>query len=775
MEIRKVAVLGAGVMGSGIAAQVANAGVPVLLLDVVPAGATDRNALAAGAVERMLGTEPAPFMDRRNARLVTPGNLEDDLDALADVDWIVEAVVERLDVKRDLYRRVDAVRKPGSVVSSNTSTIPMSSLVEGMPDAFRADFLITHFFNPPRYMRLLELVAGPDSRAQAADAVGRFCDERLGKGVVRANDTPGFIGNRIGVYWLQVAALEAMEMGLSVEAADAVAGRPMGIPRTGVFGLLDLVGIDLMPHILASMDATLAADDPFREYARLPPLVERMIADGYTGRKGKGGFYRMRRDGGRRVKEAIDLATGEYRTSVEPSVEAVRAAREGGLAALVASDDVGGRYAARVLSRTLAYAASLVPEIADDVVAVDEAMRLGFNWRHGPFELIDTLGPAWLADDLRAQSRPVPPLLERAVAAGGFYRLSGGRREHLAVDGTWRPVERAPGVLLLEDVKLAHGPLARNGSASLWDLGDGVLCVEFHSKMNAIDADTLAMLRTAMERVASGHRALVIHNEGDNFSVGVNLGLALFAANIAAWDEIERLVEAGQRTYAALAAAPFPVVGAPAGMALGGGCEVLLHCDAIVAHAETYMGLVEVGVGLIPAWGGCTAMLARWAAEPKAPRGPMPAVGQCFESIGMAKVSRSAAEARALHFLRPQDQIVMNRDRVLAAAKQRALELATDYRSPEPTSLTLPGPSGAAALDLALHGLRLKGQATAHDAVVATALARVLSGGDADPTRPVDAETVRALERESFMGLIRQPATIARMEHMLETGKPLRN
>jgi 3-hydroxyacyl-CoA dehydrogenase len=660
------------------------------------------------------------------------------------------------------------------VVSSNTSTIPLRDLTEGMGEDFQRDFMITHFFNPPRFMRLLEVVDGEHTRAEASGAIREFCDRALGKGVVACKDTPGFIGNRIGVYWLQCAVSEAFAMGVSVEDADALIGRHAGIPKTGVFGLVDLVGIDLMPHILASMDATLAAGDAFREYFQTPDLVKKMIADGYTGRKGKGGFYRMNRAGGKRVKEALDLATGEYRPARTPALPALDAAREGGLRGLVAGDDPGARYAWRVLSRTLAYAASLVPEIADDIVAVDAAMRLGYGWKKGPFELIDELGASWFAGRLAEEGAAVPPLLQ-AAGDGRFHRVEGGRLESLSVGGGYEPVSRPDGVLLLEDVKRAGRPLARNASASLWDVGDGVLCVEFHTKMNAIDPDVLAMLRGAVDAVREHHRALVIYNEGSNFSAGANLGLALFAANTAAWEQIEKMVREGQETYAALKYAPFPVVGAPSGMALGGGCEVLLHCDAVVAHGETYMGLVEVGVGLLPGWGGCKEMLTRWHTHPKRPGGPMPPVAKVFETVSVATVAKSAAQARDHLFLREADRVVMNRDRVLAEAKQRALELAADYAAPEAAEITLPGRSGYCALDMAVDGFAKQGKATAHDRVVAGALATVLSGGDADVTEPVTEDALLALERREFMRLVRHPDTLARVEHMLETGKPLRN
>lgn len=776
MKIEKAAVVGSGVMGSAIAAHIANAGVPVLLLDIVPQGANNRNALAEGAIARMLKTEPAPFMSKAAAALVTPGNIEDNMGGLADVDWIVEAVIEHPVVKRELYAKLESARKKGSIVSSNTSTIPLKSLTEGLPKSFAKDFLITHFFNPPRYMRLLELVAGTATRKSAVEAIRNFADERLGKGVVDCKDTPGFIANRIGTLWLQVAIAEAFDMGLTVEEADAVVGRPMGVPKTGVFGLMDLVGIDLMPHVAASMLAALPEGDAYRRIFKEIPLVKKMIADGLTGRKAKGGFYRLvRQDGGARVKESIDLKTGQYEPSVEAQLESVEAARKGGLRGLVEHPDKGGRYAWRVLSETLAYAASLVPEIADTVPAVDEAMRLGYAWRYGPFELIDRLGTRWFADRLKASGMTVPPLLEKA-AGRPFYKTEGGKLFYLATTGEYAELARRPGVLLLSDIKRASSPLAKNASASLWDIGDGVVCLEFHSKMNAMDPEILEMVQRAIKIVKGGHKALVIHNESENFSVGANIGLALFAANVALWPMIEEQVGRGQQTYKALKYAPFPVVAAPSGMALGGGCEILLHSSAVQAHAETYMGLVEVGVGLVPSWGGCKEVVTRWLAHKRRPGGPMPAIAKAFELIGTARVSRSAFEAKEMLLLREEDSITMNRDRLLADAKAKALKLARRYKPPEPPKeIRLPGPTAKAALALVVDDFRHQGKATPHDAVVSLELATVLSGGNTDITETLGEDDLTKLERQAFMRLIRTEGTLARIEHMLETGKPLRN
>ena len=773
-EIKKVGVIGAGVMGAGIAAHITNAGVPVVLLDIVPEGAEKRDALAEDAVKKLLKADPAAFMHKRNAKLITTGNIEDHLDRVADCDWIIEAVIEKVEAKHAIYGKIDAVRKPGSIVSSNTSTIPLAVLCEGMPGGFARDFLITHFFNPPRYMRLLELVAGETTRADAVQAVRRFADVALGKGVVECKDTPGFIANRIGIYWLQCGVLEAMEAGLTVEEADLVCGRPMGIPKTGVFGLLDLVGLDLMPHVLGSLAGALPETDAFHAVRREPELIRKMIADGYTGRKGKGGFYRLDTSSGKRVKEAIDLETGAYHPAQKPRLDSVEAARKGGLRALMEHPDKGGRYAWRVMARTLGYAAHLAPEIAGDIVAVDEAMRLGFNWKYGPFQLIDQLGAAWFAEKLKADRLPVPDLLA-TVGAGTFYRTHGGRPQHLTFDGGYADVRRPTGVLLLSDVKLRSEPLARNASASLWDIGDGVVCLEFHTKMNALDLGTLAMVGKAVDIVADGYQALVIYNEGSNFSAGANLGLMLFAANLAAWPMIEDMLVRGQDAYKALKYAPFPVVGAPAGMALGGGCEILLHCDAVQAHAEFYVGLVETGVGVVPAWGGCKEMLLRWSASPLRPRGFMPPVIKVFETVGTATVARSAPEARDLLYLAADDGITMNRDRLLADAKARALDLVDGYTPPQPPEISLPGPAARVALTMVLYGLRRLGKATPHDEVVAKVLAGVLSGDGTDVTESLTEDDLLALERRAFMELVRHPATIARIEHMLDTGKPLRN
>lgn len=798
--INKVAVIGSGVMGMGIAAHMANAGIPVVLLDIVPKDAENRNVLAEGAIAKALKTKPAPFSHKRKAKLVTAGNLEDNLDMLADVDWIIEVVIERLDIKQDVYKKIDAVRKKGSIVSSNTSTLPLHELTSGMPDSFCKDFLITHFFNPPRYMRLLELVAGKKTRTALLKQIEEFADIRLGKGCVHCKDTPGFIANRIGVFWLMSGLIDAIELGISVEDADAVMGKPIGVPKTGVFGLFDLIGIDLMPHIAKAMLDYLPKTDAFCEIYREPKLVTKMIADGYTGRKGKGGFYRINKDGGKKTKEAINLTSGDYSKANKSKLDSVSAAREG-LHALVTHDDIGGQYAKAVLVKTLAYTASLIPEISDDIIAVDDAMRMGYNWKYGPFELIDRLstkeqsGAAWLAATLKADGQPVPPILT-AVGNGTFYHTEEGLKHYYnPTQKTYDPFLIAKDAWMLHEKIAGHKPLFKNGSAKLWDIGDGVACLEFTSKMNSVDPETLRAINASVEIVKKDFKGLVIGNDGDNFSVGANIGVLLFAANIAAWSTIDDILAQGQQALLGLKYAPFPVVSAVSGMALGGGCEITLHSDAVQAHIESYMGLVEVGVGVVPAWGGCKELLFRGANKPtftdgmkmmaktgKMPSmsamrggGAMPIIAGAFETISMAKVAESADQAKDIGFLNDKSRITMNRTRVIPDAKALCLELAKDYTPPETQVISLPGESGRDALFMAVDGFVQNGKATAHDEIVSKELAHVLTGGDCDITDELTEQDILDLERKHFLNLVKTEGSRDRIEYMLDNGKPLRN
>ncbi len=803
--INKVAVIGAGVMGSGIAAQVANAGLPVVLLDIVPPKLDDfggnRNAFAEGAVAKMLKTEPASFMRKSNAKLITCGNLEDDLDKLADVDWIIEVVVENLEIKHKTYEILQKHRKKGSIISSNTSTIPLHKLAEGQPAAFKKDFMITHFFNPPRYMRLLELVVGKDTRKDAIETVRAFCDERLGKGVVACHDRPGFIANRLGVYWLTVGVNEAIKQGISIETADAVMSKPCGIPKTGVFALIDLVGIDLMPKLSESLLTNLPKDDAYRDVFIDHKFIHEMIDAGYTGRKGKGGFYRLNPDApkGTREKQALPLGTakfdeGSYAKASKPKLKSIDAGRKG-LKAVVTTDDAGGKYAWEVLKQTLFYAAELVGEIADTVHDIDEGMKLGYNWKAGPFEMIDALGPKWFAEKLLEANIGVPDILEQ-VGDGTFYRIENGKQQYFGLDGKYHDVVRPDGVLLLRDVKLTSEPIIKNGSANVWDIGDGVLCFEKTSKMNTFDEGTFDLLEETNKLISKSddYKALVIYNEATHFSAGANLGLALFMINIAMWPQVENFITRGQKTFMDLKFAPFPMVSAPSGMALGGGCEILLAADAVQAHAETYTGLVEVGVGLLPGWGGCKEMILRFQERERAKFAadmgkigkeniwfspdttPVGAVRKAFEVIGMASVSKSAFEAVDIGYFRETDGISMNRDRLLYDAKKRALELAEGYTPPEKREdIRLGGAGAKMALKLAVSDLRKSGKATPYDVVVSEHVATVLSGGDTDYTETLSEDDLIKLELQEFMKLLRHDGTLDRIEHMLTTGKPLRN
>ncbi len=768
--VKKVCVIGAGVMGAGIAAQVANAGIPVLLLDIVPREGGDRDAVAKGAVAKMLKTDPAPFMSKRAAKLVETGNIDDHLDCVAECDWIVEAIVERLDIKQALYAKLEALKRPGTPVSSNTSTIPLGNLVEGRSDQFKADFLITHFFNPPRYMRLVEIVRGEHTDVAVAEKVEDFVDRFMGKRIVRAKDTPGFIANRIGTYWLAIAINAAMDQGLTVEEADQIGGRPMGVPKTGIFGLIDLVGVDLMPLLSKSLSSTLPAGDPYFDTIRPLPLVDKMIADGFTGRKGKGGFYRF--DKATRTKLSLDLATGEYRAEAKPAELPGKTGKD--LAALITEPGKIGTYAWTILGSVLSYAAMLVGEAADDVVAIDDAMKLGYNWKYGPFELIDRMGPGVLAARLAAEGRDVPAILTTA-GDRPFYRVENGQRQYLTAGGEYADVPRADGVELLEDIKLRSQPILTNLSASLWGVGDGVAALEFHTKMNALDDQVVALINEAIPVVRERFKALVVYNEASNFSAGANLGAAMFAVGAGLWDMVEASVAGGQQAYKALKYAPFPVVSAPAGLALGGGCEILLHSDAVQAHAETYAGLVECGVGLVPGWGGNGEMLDRWTKSRTLPNGPMPVLTKVFQAVSTAQVAKSAAEAKEMMILRKDDGITMNRDRLLADAKAKALSLVEGYAAPEKPTFRLAGESGRTGLNMAVADFHKKGMATEYDLVVADRLAEVLTGGEADLVDTVTEDQLLDLERAAFMSSVKDPRTQARVVHMLQTGKPLRN
>lgn len=790
-----VAVLGSGVMGSGIAALLANAGCTVHLLDIVPEGAQDRSILAKSAIDKQLKAKPASgFTHPRNVKRVTAGNLEDNADVLGQCDWIIEVVLEDIAVKQKVYHTIDQHRKAGSLVSSNTSTLPLRVLIDGMPESFARDFCITHFFNPPRFLPLLEVTGGTTCDPRHIKRVSQFADVALGKGVVLCKDTPGFLANRIGVFWMMSGLAEALKLGITVEEADALMGRPLGIPKTALFGLFDLIGIDLMPMIAKAMLATLPKDDRFRTIYAQPELVKTMIAEGYTGRKGKGGFYKIDTRDGAKVKMAKNLQTGDYAVAKTPQLASVEAAK-GGLAALVTHNDIGGQFAKAVLVQTLHYAASLVPEISDDILNIDEAMRLGFAWKYGPFELIDRLstkkqaGSDWLIDACTEADLDVPELL-KAAKGKTFYKQEGATRYYLTLDGEYKALVTPDDKYMLADVARGQKPLLKNGSAQLWDMGDGIACLQLTTKMNTIDDGVLDMMQRSVAYVGEHAKGLVIATDAEQFSLGANLGFLMYLANLADWKTISKVIKAGQDAVMALKFAPFPVVAALNGMALGGGCETALHCDAIQAHIESYPGLVEVGVGLIPGWGGCKEMLLRHqqlaqrvahdvraGRKPTAlmPQGPMPVISQSFEKIMLAKVGGSAQEAQDMLILNDKSRITMNRKRVLPDAKALCLELAKDYSAPQPQEIFLAGESAKTALLMAIDGFKAQGKATPHDCTIGEHLAIVLSGGDVQPGQGLTEQEVLDLEHEMFMQLIRTKPTHARIQHMLDTNKPLRN
>ena len=777
----KVAIIGSGLMGSGIAAQIANSGTKVLLLDIVSKNSANRNFISEKSIETLLKTKPAPLMHKRNAKLITPGNIEDHMHLISECEWVCEVVVENLSIKHEIYKKIEKFCSKDTIISSNTSTIPLSKLTSGFSNFFKEKFMITHFFNPPRYMPLLEVVPGKETKQDYINRIVEFSDIYLGKEIVVCKDTPGFIANRIGIFWSMVSTQKAYDLDLTIEEADSIVGKPMGVPKTGIFGLADVVGIDLIPHVTNSMISNLAKSDPYcvayleQEELGISQLFSDMVDAGYTGRKGKGGFYRLNSSSGSKVKESRNLKNGNYSISIKPkNLQSVRAAKKG-LRALVEYDDKGGRFAWQVLSKTLSYAASLVPEITENIVNVDIAMKNGFMWKKGPFEMLDELGPSWFAGKLKSEGIDVPEILEK-VGSGSFYSDKEGMLNYFTTDGEYEEVTMPKGYLSVLDIKRGQSPIFRNPSINLWDMGDDILLAEFISKMNSIDPLIMEGLSEAASLCESGKfKGLVIGNDGTNFSAGANLGLASFICNVGAWDEVYKFVHGGQLTFMSLKHGNFPVVGASSGLALGGGCEVLLACDRVQAHSETYIGLVEVGVGVVPAWGGCKEMLRRWSEDSKSPKGPMGSIVKIFENLGTAKVASSAQEARDMKFLLDSDKITMNRSRVLHDAKETCLQLVEGYVAPEINEYNLPGPSGKAALDLAVSDLVKSGHATPHDVVVTDKLAYILTGGNTDILDKVSEDKLLEMERTCFVDLVKTEATLDRFEHMLTKGKPLRN
>ncbi len=754
-------------MGSRIAAHFANAGIPSLLLDV-------STELAKKGVENAAKQRPGGFFLDSLTSLVSPGNFESDLARIGDCDWILEAVVENLEIKRALLKKVEALRKPDSIVSTNTSGIPLRQISEGFSPAFRRHFLGTHFFNPPRYLHLLEMIPGADTDREILDFVSSFADKRLGKGVVPCKDTPNFIANRIGSFFGGTVAKIAAEGDYTVEEVDAITGPLIGLPNSASFRLLDIVGLDVWAFVGTNLYHAVP-EDRWRDRYLMTDAQKKMIERGWLGEKSGQGFYK--RVGKEKEIYAIDLHTLEYHPAAKvkfPSAEAARNIEDLGerLRMLVKSDDRVGSFLWRLYSDLFLYSAEMVPQISDRIVEIDRAMRWGYAHKLGPFELWDALGFEDVCRRLEAEQREIPENIQkmRRAGAASLYRAadSDGRpgTEYFDLVCTrYAALEQRPGIVSLSDLKRARGVVKQNAGASLIDVGDGVLCVEFHSKMNSLGEDQISMLQAGLEETQKNFEAMIIANQGENFSVGANLMLVLLAAQEGEWDELNAAIYRFQQVNMALKYAPKPVVAAPFARSLGGGCEIPLHCAAVQASAETYMGLVEVGVGLIPAGGGCKEMLLRL----KDPR-------RAFELIGMAKVSSSAEEARQFGFLSQGDHVSMNPNRLIGDAKARALELARDYTPGRPrTDIKAGGESAFAMLKLGAWAMHKGGYITDYDLVVAEKLANVLSGGRFTGEQTVSEQHLLDLEREAFLSLCGQAKTQERMQYMLKTGKPLRN
>jgi 3-hydroxyacyl-CoA dehydrogenase len=771
-KIGKAAVIGAGTMGLGIAGQLANAGVEVLLLDI-PAAGDHRNAISERAIQRLLDPNQPGLLRRDFAERIEIGNVEDDMHKLADCDWIAEAVVERLDIKRALYREIDEVRKGGSIVSSNTSTIPISLLVEGMPEAFQAEFAITHFFNPVRFMRLLEVVRGEHTRPEVIRCLEEFNEERMGKGIVVCNDTPGFLGNRVGVFAIQTALHLAFEMGLKAEEADAIFGRPMGIPKTGVFGLYDLIGIDLMSDAAKSFVSLLPESDAFHAVSAELPLMTRMIREGFTGNKSdKGGFYRQKSSGGT-DKETLDFESGTYRDfdHAKPAI-AVAAEEAEDFTLLLDDDSAHGKYAWEVLSRTLCYAAELVPDVHESLVSVDDAMKLGFNWIQGPYEMIDTMGVDNFIARLEAEGRDVPAFV-RTAAGRSFYRTDRGSLEYLQADGGYRTLQRAPGVIRFSETRRTKKPILENAKSSYFEIDDRIGLIEFHSKANTQDPESMELFASAVEHAKEHMRGLIVHNDAAHFCCGANLESVLAFINAEDMDGLDEFLEHFQRTVLDMRYAPIPAVAAASGLSLGGGFEVLLGCNEVIFHANSVTGLVESLVGLVPGGGGVKEMLYRWAArEGDVAKGAWKA----FTNIGYGRTAASPLEAELLCMFREGvDRYVMNRDRLLQTAIDSVNEVSDGYAPQRQGPLKMPGRRVLAEMVEWLEAARAKGQLTPHDVTTATQIAMITTGGDVDAGTEMSESEICALERRAFLELCRTAETKARIEHMLHYGTPLRN
>jgi 3-hydroxyacyl-CoA dehydrogenase len=802
-QIKKAMVIGSGVMGGGIAGHLANAGIPVYLIDIVPFKLTPaeeakgltlqspvvRNRIVNQGVDFLKKSKPPGLFSPTRMELITVGNLEDNFEWIKEADWIIEVVVENLKIKHEVMARIEGARKPGSIVSTNTSGLPIYQIAEGRNDEFKRHFLGTHFFNPARYLKLLEIIPTPQTDPGLVDFMMKFGERRLGKTMVLCKDTPNFIANRVAGITGTSAINYVLQNDLTVEEVDAVTGPLIGHPKTATFRLQDLVGLDIASHVANNLYPAIP-EDPFREAIRGPvkELTGTLVEKGWLGNKAKQGFYKkVKGPDGKKDTLVLDLKTLEYRPQQKPDIPWVKQAK--GIETLPEritfiskQEDRLGKMIAYNTAQALSYCAWLIPEISDDLYAVDDAVRAGFFHELGPFEIWDILGVKETAARMEAEGFRVVDWVKDLIAAGGetFYKKDGIRRLYWDMKSkAYKAIPVDPNVIVLRDLKESKGVLKKNFSASLIDLGDDVLGLEFHSKMNALDPDIFAMGYTALEELEKGWTGLVIGNQGENFSVGANVFNVVMAAENKMWDEISQGVKTMQDLLVGFRYCSKPVVAAPFGMALGGGAEVAMAADRICAAGESYMGLVEVGVGLLPAGGGCRELLRRVVTPPmkRADSDPLPFLGKVFENIAMAKVSASALQAQEMGFLTDGDRIIMKGEHVLTEAKREVLAMtAAGYAPPPRTkSIYALGQRGIAALTIMVQSMLWGDFISEYDMFIAKKIAYVLSGGDLSAPQWVDEQVILDLEREGFLSLLGQEKTIARIKHLLMTGKPLRN
>ncbi|WP_209860388.1 3-hydroxyacyl-CoA dehydrogenase/enoyl-CoA hydratase family protein [Paenibacillus shirakamiensis] len=797
--IRKAAVIGSGIMGSQIAAHLANVGIPTLLLDIVPKELSEeearkglaldnpavRNRYAASAIAKLAKIKPAPLYDPSFASRITPGNLEDDLSQIAHVDWIIEVVVENLDVKKSLFEKIEQYSKPGTIITSNTSGISIDAMAEGRSAEFQKQFLGTHFFNPPRYMKLLELVPGEHTDPELVQSMKQFCERVLGKGVVIAKDTPNFIGNRIGTYGLLVTLQEMQKNGgYTVEEVDAVTGPAMGRPKSATFRTLDLVGLDTFIHVADNVFHQIE-EGAEKEVFRTPEVLKGMAQRKWLGEKSGQGFYRkVKGEKGNEIL-ALNLETLDYAVQQKPkgaSLEAAKAAKgtTEKTKAMISGKDRYAQLAWNILKQVLIYSADKVGEISDSIQDIDDAMKWGFSWDLGPFETWDAIGLVRSVERMEAEGLLVPAWVKSWIAAGNtsFYKKDSGSLYTANIStGQFKEVKHVPEIISLRNLKEQNKIVKGNSGASLIDLGDGVACLEFHSPNNAIGEDILSMISQSVDEVGRNFEGMVIANQGKNFCVGANIMLLLMEAQDEEWDEIDNIIHTFQSTMFKLKHSLKPVVASPHKMCLGGGVEACMPADLVLANAETYYGLVEVGVGLIPAGGGCKELTQRASQSVKLTGSDLqPYITQIFETVGMAKVSTSGHDAKRLGYLRATDRVVASQDHSIYEAKQAVLGLARSGYEPIPhDKIQVVGSEGKAVLQLGALGMKQSGYLSDHDLLIAKKLAHVLAGGDVPAGTLVTEQYMLDLEREAFLSLCGEPKTQQRMQHMLTKGKALRN